>query len=386
MNKGLVALAFGGLAIGMTEFTMMGILQDIAKDLNVAIPAAAHLISIYALGVVVGAPILVLFTGKYPPKKVLLFLMLLFFIFNGLFAIAPSYETLLITRFLSGLPHGAFFGVGSVVAAQLAQKGKEAQAIAIMFTGMTIANLAGVPLGTYVGHHFSWRYTYIIIAFLGLVTFTAIYWWLPKMQSSKSNNVHAQLSFFKRWEAWLLVAIISIGTGGLFAWISYIGPMVTNVGGLAETRVPIIMFLVGLGMFFGNLLGGKVADTISPTKAAIGSFLSMGICLIVVYFTAHISFMAYVMAFTTGLISFTIGSPLQMMLITTAKGAETLAAAAGQASFNLGNTLGAFFGGIPITLGLSYNSPVLVGVGMAFSGATLAFVFLKTVVTKKYTQ
>lgn len=383
MNKGLIALAFGGLAIGMTEFTMMGILQDIAKDLNISIPEAGHLIAIYALGVVVGAPTLVLFTGKYPPKKVLLFLMLLFFVFNGLFAIAPSHTTLMITRFLSGLPHGAFFGVGSVVAAQLAQKGKEAQAIAIMFTGMTIANLAGVPLGTYIGHHYSWRITYGIIALLGLLTFLVINFWLPKIKSTGSNDIFNQLSFFKRWEAWLLVAIISIGTGGLFAWISYIGPMVTKVGLLAEGRIPIIMFLVGLGMFFGNLLGGKIADTISPTKAAICSFGAMGICLIAVYFTAHISSMAYIMAFLTGMISFTIGSPLQMMLITTAKGAETLAAAAGQASFNLGNTLGAYFGGIPITLGLAYNSPVLVGVGMAFSGSLLAFLFLKIVINKK---
>ena len=383
MNKGLIALAFGGLAIGMTEFTMMGILQDIAKDLHIAIPEAAHLIAIYALGVVVGAPILVLFTGKFPPKKVLLFLMVLFFVFNGLFAIAPTQETLMITRFMSGLPHGAFFGVGSVVAAQLAQKGKEAQAIAIMFTGMTIANLAGVPLGTYIGHHYSWRYTYAIIALLGLVTFAAIYFWLPKTESSSSNDVVGQLSFFKRWEAWLLVAIISIGTGGLFAWISYIGPMVTNVGGLAENQIPIIMFLIGLGMFFGNLIGGKLADSISPTKAAMASFTAMALCLIVVYFTAESYYMSFVMAFVTGMISFTIGSSLQMMLINTAKGAETLAAAAGQASFNLGNTLGAYFGGIPITLGLAYNSPVLVGVGMAFSGAILAFIFLRTVVKKQ---
>ncbi len=383
MNKGLIALAFGGLAIGMTEFTMMGILQDIAKDLHIAIPEAAHLIAIYALGVVVGAPILVLFTGKFPPKKVLLFLMVLFFIFNGLFAIAPTQETLMITRFMSGLPHGAFFGVGSVVAAQLAQKGKEAQAIAIMFTGMTIANLAGVPLGTYIGHHYSWRYTYAIIALLGLVTFAAIYFWLPKTESSSSNDVIGQLSFFKRWEAWLLVAIISIGTGGLFAWISYIGPMVTNVGGLAENQIPIIMFLIGLGMFFGNLIGGKLADSISPTKAAMASFTAMALCLIVVYFTAESYYMSFVMAFVTGMVSFTIGSSLQMMLINTAKGAETLAAAAGQASFNLGNTLGAYFGGIPITLGLAYNSPVLVGVGMAFSGAILAFIFLRTVVKKQ---
>ncbi|RRJ92338.1 MFS transporter [Paenimyroides tangerinum] len=383
MNKGLIALAFGGLAIGMTEFTMMGILQDIAKDLHIAIPEAAHLIAIYALGVVVGAPILVLFTGKFPPKKVLLFLMVLFFVFNGLFAIAPTQETLMITRFMSGLPHGAFFGVGSVVAAQLAQKGKEAQAIAIMFTGMTIANLAGVPLGTYIGHHYSWRYTYAIIALLGLVTFAAIYFWLPKTESSSSNDVIGQLSFFKRWEAWLLVAIISIGTGGLFAWISYIGPMVTNVGGLAENQIPIIMFLIGLGMFFGNLIGGKLADSISPTKAAMASFTAMALCLIVVYFTAESYYMSFVMAFVTGMVSFTIGSSLQMMLINTAKGAETLAAAAGQASFNLGNTLGAYFGGIPITLGLAYNSPVLVGVGMAFSGAILAFIFLRTVVKKQ---
>ena len=383
MNKGLVALAFGGLAIGMTEFTMMGILQDIAKDLHIAIPEAAHLIAIYALGVVVGAPILVLFTGKFPPKKVLLFLMVLFFVFNGLFAIAPTQETLMITRFMSGLPHGAFFGVGSVVAAQLAQKGKEAQAIAIMFTGMTIANLAGVPLGTYIGHHYSWRYTYAIIALLGLVTFAAIYFWLPKTESSSSNDVIGQLSFFKRWEAWLLVAIISIGTGGLFAWISYIGPMVTNVGGLAENLIPIIMFSIGLGIFFGSSIGGKLADSISPTKAAMASFTAMALCLIVVYFTAESYYMSFVMAFVTGMISFTIGSSLQMMLINTAKGAETLAAAAGQASFNLGNTLGAYFGGIPITLGLAYNSPVLVGVGMAFSGALLAFIFLRTVVKKQ---
>lgn len=383
MNKGLIALAFGGLAIGMTEFTMMGILQDIAKDLHIAIPEAAHLIAIYALGVVVGAPILVLFTGKFNPKNVLLFLMILFFVFNGLFAIAPTQETLMITRFMSGLPHGAFFGVGSVVAAQLAQKGKEAQAIAIMFTGMTIANLAGVPIGTYIGHHYSWRITYGIIALLGLLTFAAIYFWLPKIESSTSNDVIGQLSFFKRWEAWLLVAIISIGTGGLFAWISYIGPMVTNVGGLAENQIPIIMFLIGLGMFFGNLIGGKLADSISPTKAAMASFTAMALCLIVVYFTANSYYMSFIMAFVTGMVSFTIGSSLQMMLINTAKGAETLAAAAGQASFNLGNTLGAYFGGIPITLGLAYNSPVLVGVGMAFSGAILAFIFLRTVVKKQ---
>jgi len=383
INKSLIALAFGGLAIGMTEFTMMGILPDIAKDLSIDIPTAGHLIALYAMGVVVGAPILVLFTGKYPPKNVLLFLMLLFVVFNGIFAIAPDYNTLLVSRFMSGLPHGAFFGVGSVVAAQLADKGKAAQAISIMFTGMTVANLAGVPIGTYIGHHYSWRYTYAFISLLGLVTFIAIYYWLPKIEANQGGNLFGQLNFFKRWEAWLLIAIISIGTGGLFAWISYIAPMVTNVSHLDPNRVPLIMVLVGLGMFFGNLLGGKLADSMSPTKAAMACFSAMAICLVVVFLTAHIEGMAYVMSFITGLIAFTIGSPLQMMLITTAKGAETLAAAAGQASFNIGNTLGAFFGGIPIAMGFAYNTPVLIGVGMASIGALLSFVFLRMVVVKK---
>ena len=163
----------------------------------------------------------------------------------------------------------------------------------------------------------------------------------------------------------------------VFSWITYISPMVTKVGGLQEDRVPFIMILVGLGMFFGNILGGKLADTISPTKAAIACFTTMALTLVTVYFTAHIPSLAYVMAFVTGLVAFTIGSPLQMMLITSAKGSENIAAAAGQASFNIGNTLGAYLGGIPITLGYAYNSPVLVGVGMAGIGAMLATVYLK---------
>lgn len=377
MKKGLLALAFGGFAIGMTEFTMMGILPDIAKDVQVEIPVAAHLIALYALGVFVGAPILVLFTNKFPPKKVLIFLMVVFFVFNGLFAIAPNLSTMEISRFLSGLPHGAFFGVGSVAAAKMARKGKEAQAIAIMFTGMTVANLLGVPLGTYLGHHYSWRITYAIICFLGLVTGGALYTWLPDFKANHDSSLFSQLGYFKKGSAWLLVFLISIGTGGLFAWISYIAPLVTHISGLPEGRVPLIMVLVGLGMFFGNLLGGKLADSMMPSKAAMICFSAMSLCLIGVYYTSPTEWTAYPMAFITGMISFTIGSPLQLMLIRNAKGAETLAAAAGQASFNMGNTLGAYLGGIPITLGLAYNTPVLVGSGMAMIGVLLTFAFYK---------
>lgn len=377
MNKGLLALAFGGMAIGMTEFTMMGILPDIAQDLEVSIPKAANLIALYALGVVVGAPTLILFSNKYPPKTMLMILMLMFILFNGLFSIAPSYSTLSISRFAAGLPHGAFFGVGSVVATNLAKKGKEAQAIAIMFTGMTLANLIGVPIGTYVGHNFSWRITYGIISLLGLITFFALLFWMPKVHQKSKTNLFKQLGYFKRWQSWLLIAIISIGTGGLFAWISFIAPLVTEISGVHPNRVSIIMVLVGLGMVIGNLLGGKLADTINPIKATIINFSAMVICLIVVHFTAQYHSMAYVMAFVTGMISFSVGTPIQMMLIQDAKGAETFAASAGQASFNLGNTLGAYFGSVPITLGFAYDTPVLVGAGMASIGVMLTYAFLK---------
>lgn len=375
MNKGLIALAFGGLAIGMTEFNMMGLLMDIAKDVNISIPKASNLIGLYALGVVVGAPTLVIATANVPPKKVLIYLMLMFFLFNGIFSMAPNSWSLYISRFVSGLPHGAFFGVGSVVAAKLAKPGREAQAIAAMFTGMTLANLAGIPLGTYVGHHFSWRITYGVISLLGLVTAISIYFWLPVIEKP-TINIRKQMNYFGRKEAWLIIAVISIGTGGLFAWISYIGPLVTKVSGVNEGNVPIIMFLVGLGMFIGNLIGGKLADTVIPTKAAMYSFMAMALVLVFGYFISSVEWAAYPMAFLTGAVAFSIGSSLQMMLINSAEGAETLAASAGQAAFNIGNSIGAYFGAIPIGLGLAYNTPMLVGAGLAFTGSVLAFVYL----------
>ena len=386
INKGLISLAFGGLAIGMTEFTMMGILPDIAKDVNIDIPTASNLIGLYALGVVVGAPTLVAATSKYPAKKVLLFLMLLFFIFNAAFTFAPNQWTLFISRFISGLPHGAFFGIGSVVAAKLAKPGKEAQGISLMFTGMTIANLAGVPLGTYIGHHYDWRITYAVISFLGLVTFLTIYLWMPHFPANKNNNIKQQIGYFKRWEAWLMIGIISIGTGGLFAWISYISKLVTTVSGLPEGNVSIIMILIGAGMCVGNILGGKVADTLSPTKAAITCFLAMATCLLVLFFIAHITVLAYPMAFITGMIAFSIAPSLQMMLINNAKGAETFAASAGQAAFNIGNSIGAYLGAIPIMYGLTYNYPSLVGVVMASFGALLTYIFLVKVERKDAIQ
>lgn len=377
MKKGLLALALGGFGIGVTEFSMMGMLEDIAAYLQISIPEAGHLISIYAIGVVVGAPLLVLFSSQIPPKKILIYLMGLFAVFNGLTALAPSYEMFLVGRFFSGLPHGAFFGVAAIVAKEMADKGKEAQSISVVFSGLTVANLLGVPLATYVGHHFLWRWTFLGIFIIGILTMLLIQWWVPAIAPQKDVSVKNQLKYFKTLRAWWLIGMISIGTGAMFSWISYISPMMTQGAGFAKDIVPRFMILAGLGMFVGNILGGKLADRINPSKLTTGVFLSMSFCLLLVFFTIQIPAMAILMTLVTGIVAFTIGSSIQIMLIESGKGAEMIAAASGQASFNIGNAIGAFLGGIPIAMGYSIQSPQLVGASLAFLGFILAITYWK---------
>ncbi|WP_432713795.1 MFS transporter, partial [Pedobacter sp.] len=267
MKKSIYSLTLGGLGIGITEFVMMGLLPDISKDLAISIPQAGHLISAYALGVVIGAPLLIMIAGSYPPKKILIALMVMFTAFNALSAFAPDYTTLFIARLLAGLPHGAFFGVGSVVASKIAEKGKEAQAVSLMFAGLTIANIAGVPLGTYIGHHFLWRYTFVIVVIVGIITLLSLKYWLPILPANKDRDLKKELSFFKLPQAWIIILMTSIGTGGLFCWYSYIAPLLTEVGGFSGDSITYILILAGLGMFVGNLIGGKLADRFSPAKA-----------------------------------------------------------------------------------------------------------------------
>lgn len=375
-KKSLYALGLGGLGIGITEFVMMGILPDVALDLSISIPKAGHLISAYALGVVIGAPLLVMIAGKYPPKQLLIFLMLLFTIFNGFSAFAPNYTTLFIARLLAGLPHGAFFGVGSVVASRIVEKGKEAQAISMMFGGLTLANIVGVPLGTYIGHHYSWRYTFAIVVLVGIITIFSLKNWLPNLAADKNRNLMKELNFFKRKEAWLIILLISIGTGGLFAWYSYIAPLMTEVSGFSANSVTYILILAGFGMMLGNILGGKLADQISPAKAALYLLLAMTSCLVIVFLVSSNPILSLIMTFVTGTVAFSLGAPIQILMINSAKGSEMLAASVSQASFNIGNALGAFFGGLPLVAGFSYSSPQLVGAGMAITGAFFVWILI----------
>ncbi|MBK0369246.1 MFS transporter [Flavobacterium agrisoli] len=377
MKKSLIALAFGGLTIGITEFVMMGLLPDIASDLKVSIPVAGYLISAYALGVVIGAPLLVVAGRNQPPKKMLLLLALMLTVFNALSIIAPNYNFLFASRLLSGLPHGAFFGVGAVVASRLAEKGKEAQSIAMMFSGLTLANLIGVPIGTYIGHHFIWRYTFILIAMVGLLTFLMIYLWLPNLEKAEKINLKQQLQFFKKKEPWLIFSITAIGFGGLFAWISYIAPLLIHISNFEPEEVSSILILAGLGMVVGNFLGGKLADRFSPAPTVLLLLFVMVIDLGLVYFFSANSYISLFLTFTTGAVSFSVIAPIQMLMIRTAKDAEMLASAALQGSFNIGNALGAFLGGLPLSAGMSYASPNLVGIGMALVGMGLTVLFIR---------
>jgi DHA1 family arabinose polymer transporter-like MFS transporter len=372
LKKYLVPLALGGLGIGTTEFVMMGLLPDIAKDFQISIPAAGHLISAYAAGVVIGAPLLVAISGNFGPKKILLALMGIFTLFNGLSAIAPGNTALLIIRLLAGLPHGAFFGVGAVVASRLADKGKEARAISMMFAGLTLANLLIVPLGTYVGHHYSWRYTFCIVTAIGLITIIFLQLWMPVIPITRSGNFKSELRVFQRWEPWLIILTTAVGTGGLFAWISYIAPLMTDVSLFSANTVSYIMILAGFGMVVGNIVGGKLADKMEPVKACIILLISMATVLVLIFFFSSYQILSLCFTFLAAALSIALATPIQLLMIRTATEGELIGAAATQAAFNIGNALGAFFGGLPIAAGFGYSSPSLVGAGMALIGIFFA--------------
>ncbi len=378
MKKSLLALALGGLGIGITEFSMMGMLPDVAQSLQVSIPEAGYLITAYALGVVIGAPLLVVVMNRFSPLKTLIILMGLFTLFNGLSVVAPDYGLLLVSRFISGLPHGAFFGVGSVIASRLADPGKEAQAVATMFSGLTVANLFGVPLGTYIGHHFSWRYTFLLIVIVGILTMLALKLWMPKMKAAPKNNPWKDFGIFRNVNVWFMVLLFSIAPGALFAWISYIAPLMTEVSGVADKYLPYIMVLAGLGMFVGNLIGGKLTDAFSSAKVVVAVLVVQILCMLVIYGLSDNVWVSLVMTFLTGVTTFALVPSLTLLLLNSVKSdAEMLVASLGPACFNIANALGAFLGGVPINQGYGYTSPALVGAVMAALGIVISLCYIQ---------
>ncbi len=375
-DKSVLPLAMGGLGLGVTEFTIMGLLPDIAGALRVSIPEAGHFISAYALGVVVGAPLLIGFSAGFPPKKVLISLMILFTVFNGLSALAGDYTFMLITRFLSGLPHGAFFGVGAVVASRLATPGREARYISMMFSGLTLANLLMVPLVTFIGHSFHWRWYFIIVIFIGLLTLLSIYLWLPAMDGGEKKGIKSEIQFLKSGRPWFILLITAIGFGGLFAWFSYITPLMTEVSGFAPGQIAWIMILAGGGMVLGNLMGGFLTDRLGGTKTTLALLFAMILVLTLIFFFSSYKVPSLILTFLCGGLSMSTASPLNMMMMKSAPGSEMMGAAFIQAAFNIANSAGAYLGGIPLEHGLPFNYPSLVGAGMTLAGILLCFGFL----------
>ena len=374
MKKSLIALAFGTLGLGIAEFTMMGILPYVANDLHVSISTAGHFISAYALGVCCGAPIL-LWARKYPLKHILLGLMALMLAGNLCAAVAPGYWMLLIARFVSGLPHGAYFGVGSIVAGKLADEGKGAEAVSIMVAGMTVANLFGVPLGTSLSHLISWRVTFLLVGCWGLIVLYYIWRWVPQVEGLADTGFKGQFRFLKKPAPWLILGATALGNGGVFCWYSYINPLLTNVSGFSEESITALMVLAGFGMVAGNLISGRLSDRYTPGR--VGTVVQGLICitlLLIFFLSPNAWCSALLMTLcTAGL--FAISSPEQVLIIRVAPGGEMLGGAAVQMAFNLGNAIGAYVGGLAVTGG--YRYPALVGVPFALVGFVLFYVFYK---------
>lgn len=369
MKKAIIALALGTLGLGMSEFSMMGILPDIANSMNITIPQAGHFISAYAIGVAIGAPALILLARNIPLKHTLLMLTVIYFVGNFCFALSSNYFLNLFFRFISGLPHGAFFGVGSVVAQKIAKPGRETSAIAGMISGMTVANLLGVPMATFLTHQFNWHVTYIIIALLAVAIFYFIRKWVPALAPLPDvGGIKGQFRFLGKLAPWLIIIVTIMGNGGMFAWYSYINPIMTHISGFSEASMTGVMIFAGLGTVVGNIIGGSLSSKFLPERVGTTVQGLVVLFLLGIFFFADIKWLSFVLMFLTTACLFAVSAPQQFLLLKNSKGSELLGGACVQVAFNLGNALGAFTGGIPIDMKYPYNYSALLGSVLASIG------------------
>ena len=371
MPLALLALAIGAFGIGTTEFVIMGLLPDVAADFQVSIPAAGFLVTGYALGVVLGAPLMTILGTRVTRKRMLMLLMGLFIVGNVVSALAPVFGVMLAGRVIASLAHGAFFGIGSVVAADLVAPEKKARAIAMMFTGLTVANVVGVPMGTYVGQNFGWRVTFFVVAGLGVLGLLGVAKLVPEQSRLQGVRIRHELAAFRNVQVLLAMAMTVLGFGGVFAAITYITPMMTETAGFATSSVTWLLVLFGLGMVAGNLLGGRFADRrlMPMLYVSLGALAAV---LALFTLTAHNKIAAAVTIFFIGALGFATVPPLQKRVLDQAAGAPTLASAVNIGAFNLGNALSAWLGGIVIAAGLGYTAPNWVGAVLAASALLLA--------------
>ena len=373
MPVALLALAVGAFGIGTTEFVMMGVLPLTAADFHIDIPSAGYFISAYALGVVIGAPLLTAVAVRLPRKTMLLAMMGLFTVGNALFALSPNQDFGIAFRFLAGLPHGAFFGAGAVVASSLAQPGQRAKAVSMMFMGLTLANVIGVPLGTLLGQQVGWRATFGVVAVIGLLAIAAIAKLVPHQGRPADPSIRGELGAFRRPQVWLALAIVMFGLGGVFACMSYIAPMLTDVAGYSPANVTVLLSLAGVGMTIGNYLGGRLADKALMPSLYV-ALLALATVLAIFTVTAQGKVGAAVTIFFVGVAGFMIGPMMQARIMEKAGGTPSLVSAAVQSAFNIANSIGAYLGGLVIAGGLGLLAPNWVGALLAVLGVSIAAV------------
>ena len=383
----LVALAIGSFGIGMTEFVVMGLLPDLARDLlpaawaanpESAIAQAGVLISLYALGVVIGAPTIAGSVALFPRHRVMIALALALTFFNALTFLAPSFEWMAASRLLAGLPHGAYFGIGALVASEVLGPGRRAQGVAFVLTGLTVANVVGVPVGTFLGQHYGWRATFMVVAAIFALATVCIAWFVPRHEGSPERTLRAELRVFRIGQVWLTLAIGAIGFGGFFAVNSYVAPMVTEVAGAPSWAVPVVLVISGVGMTIGNLIGGRLADR-DLRRTLLGAFVGTAAVLALIGLTAQWIFVLAAMLFALNFCGSILAPSIQTRLMDVAEDNQSIAAALNHSSLNVGNSLGAFFGGAVIAAGWGFVAPAWVGVAMALIGLALTAVGFRVV-------
>lgn len=370
--KSLVALALGTFALGISEFLMMGILGNISESLGVSITEAGHLISAYAAGVCFGAPAL-LFFRKIALRKIIMTLALIIALGNLLAFLSTGYTMLLAARFISGLPHGAYFGVGAIVARRLVKPGHEVGAVSFMIGGMTIATLMGVPLATFITNTLSWRYAFLVVALAGLATFVAQHYFIPDVGKLKDIGFKGQFRFLRTLPPWLIFGGVIFGQIGFYCWYSYIDPQLTEVAGFPAEALSWLMILAGLGMFAGNFTIGLIGSKFKPSSLAATVELIGIPVLLLFYFFSYDQPAAVILMMLGTAILFGSGSPLQSSIVGYSKGGEMLGAASIQIAYNAGNAIAAWLGGLAIKAGYGYSSPSIVGLPLIAIGATLLY-------------
>ncbi|WP_030702229.1 MULTISPECIES: MFS transporter [unclassified Streptomyces] len=371
MPLALLALAVSAFGIGTTEFVMMGLLPNVADDLHTSVPTAGYLVSAYAIGVVLGAPLLTGLGSRVPRKKMLLLLMAVFTVGNLASALAPDFGWLIAGRLLAGLPHGAFFGVGAVVAARLVAEGRQARAVATMFLGLTVANIVGVPAATLLGQHLGWRATFLVVAAIGLAAMAALARLVPHIPVEAHQDVRRELRALGNRQVVLGLLTAVFGFAGVFAVYSYLSTMTTKAMGFGESSVTPVLALFGIGMTLGALAAGPLTDrALRPTL--YGSLGALAVVLAVFPFVVHVTWAALVIVVLLGAVGFMTTTPLQILVMNKAKDAPTLASASNHSAFNLANAGGAWLGGVAIAAGWGWTSPAFVGAALAVAGLAIA--------------